>query len=89
MHDLNPICEIRESNRTSFFNFMCTVFLQSISYRLHTYEGETFGSFDFFNWPPESHVTGNQRNAQSNIFLESSIVACINFSNKPLKEAKL
>ena len=47
------------------------------------------GLLIFFNWPLESHVTGNHRNAQSNIFLKSSIVACINFSNMPLMEVKL
>ena len=37
------------------------------SFKLHTYEEETFGSFDFFNWPLESHVTGNHRNDFQNI----------------------
>ena len=39
--------EIWEFKSDKSFNFMCTVFLQSISFRLHTYEEETFGSFDF------------------------------------------
>ena len=89
MHDLNPFCEIRESNRTSFQFYVHCISAKYHSFRLHTYEGEAFESFDFFNWRLESHVTGNHRNVQFNIYLESSIVACINFSNMPLKEAKL
>lgn len=91
MHDLNPFCEIRKSNRTiqvlQFYVHCISAKYHSV--KLHTHEGETFGSLDFFNWPLESHVTGNHRNAQPNIFLESIIVACINFSNISLKEAKL
>ena len=37
------------------------------SFKLHTYEEETFRCFDFFNWPLESHVTGNHRNDIQNI----------------------
>ena len=33
------------------------------SFRLHTFEIETFGSFDFLNWPLKGHMTGNHRNA--------------------------
>ena len=56
------------------------------SFRLHTFEIETFGSFDLAT---RGHMTGNHRNAWSKMFLESSIVACINFSNMPLKKTKL
>ena len=33
------------------------------SFRLHTFEIETFGSFDFLNWPREGLMTGNHRDA--------------------------
>ena len=59
------------------------------NFRSHTFKEETFGSYFFFDWPLEGHLTGNHRNALSKMFLESSIVACINFSNMPLKEATL
>ena len=73
-----------------FFSFMCTVFRQSIIASGYILMKEKLlGVWIFFNWPLESHVTGNHRNAQPNIFLESIIVACINFSNISLKEAKL
>ena len=52
------------------------------SFRLHTFEGETFGRFDFLH----DHQTGNHRNAQPKIFLETCIVA---FRNMSLKETKL
>ena len=52
-------------------------------------EEKSFGSFDFFNWPLEGHVTLYQQNASSKIFPGSSIVACINFSAMPSKEKKI
>ena len=51
------------------------------SLRLHTFKGETFWSL-----PLVGHVTCTLRNALFKMFLESSIAACINFSNMPLKE---
>ena len=58
-----------------------------ISAKYHTFRFNSVGRL--FNWPPEGHVSLYQQNAYSKIFLESSIVACINFSVMPLKERKL
>ena len=54
------------------------------NFRSHTFEEETFGSYDFLigHWRVTLLVT-------IETLLESSIVACINFSNMPLKEATL
>ena len=49
MHDLNPFCEIRESNRTiqvlQFYVHCISAKYHSV--RLHTHEGETFGRLWF------------------------------------------
>jgi len=51
VHDLNPFCEIRESNRTiqvlQFYVHCISAKYHSV--RLHTCEGVTFESLDFFN----------------------------------------
>ena len=43
-------------------------------------------SFAFFNWLPRESHTGIHGNSYSNIFMDSSIVTRINFSDMPLKE---
>ena len=65
------------------------IFARYHSFRLHTFWRRNFWEFEFFYWPPECHVTGNHRNTYSTIFLESSIVACIDFRQMPLQETKL
>ena len=69
-------------------------YVRFISAKYHTFRfnslgGEVFGSFDFLIGKTDGHVTLYQQNDHSKIFLESSIVACINFSVMPLKERKL
>ena len=56
--------------------------------RLHTFEGETFGSFDvLIGYRGVMWVVTMEK--QSKIFLESSIISFISFWNRCLKETKL
>ena len=49
--------EIWDFKLDKFFNFMCTIFLQSITLSGLILLEESLWEFWFFNWPLEGHVT--------------------------------
>ena len=68
---------------------MCTIFLQSITLSgLILLEEKSLGVLIFYLATRGSRDSLPTKR-YSKIFLESSIVACINFSVMPLKERKL
>lgn len=60
------------------------IFAEYHSLTLHTYQGQTFESFDFL-LATYNHVTSYHRNLESKIFLISSIDWCLKFQLNAFK----